>query len=117
MGRLTYDSTKVIEFDDRLLAHLQVVIGRKIRFQESFYFSWRNDAKVGDGRSTIWITAAMPLHFKYLTGKVPPLNREWLDALTASANSPSGLELLPETQVDAKVPVGRVSDTPGLRIR
>jgi hypothetical protein len=39
MGRLTYDSTNTIEFEDRLLAHLQVVIGQKIRMQESFYFS------------------------------------------------------------------------------
>jgi hypothetical protein len=39
MGRLTYDSTNIVDFEDRLLAHLQIVIGRKIRFGQSFYFS------------------------------------------------------------------------------
>jgi hypothetical protein len=39
MGRLTYDSTNTIEFEDRLLTHLQIVIGQKIRLGQSFYFS------------------------------------------------------------------------------
>jgi hypothetical protein len=102
MGRLTYDSTNVIEFDDRLLMHLQVVIGRKIRFHQSFYFSWRNDPKAGDGRCTIWINPRMPLHFKYTTSRVPPLNKEWLDLLTASANSPEGLQLIAEPRPDGE---------------
>jgi hypothetical protein len=96
MGRLTYDSTNFVDFEDRLLAHLQIVIGRKIRFAESFYFSWKNDPKAGDGRCTIWITASMPLHFRYATSRAPDINREWLNLLSESANSPSGLVVLPE---------------------
>jgi len=43
MGKLTYDSTLTVDFDDRVLAHLQLVIGAKLRRAESFYFSWRDD--------------------------------------------------------------------------
>jgi hypothetical protein len=117
MGRLTYDSSNVIEFDDRLLTHLQVVIGRKIRVRQSFYFSWKNDPKAGDGRCTIWINPRMALHFTYTTSRVPPLNREWLDLLTASANSPDGLKLIAEPRPDGEhtgtAPTGVVSTAVG----
>ena len=120
MGRLTYDSTNVIDFEDRLLAHLQIVIGQKIRVNESFYFSWKNDPKAGDGRCTIWINPSLPLHFKYTTGKMPPINVKWLRILADSANTPSGLVILPEPAEDGKpagpAPTGRVSSVvDGLR--
>ncbi len=116
MGRLTYNSTNTIDFDDRLLAHLQIVIGEKLRLNQSFYFSWRNDPQAGDGRAAIWLNPGMPLHFKYTTGKKPLINREWLRILAASANSPSGLQILPEPAVGGAPPnplqTGRVS--PGM---
>ncbi|KFF58097.1 ATP-dependent DNA ligase, partial [Cryobacterium sp. MLB-32] len=43
MGKLTYDSSLTADFDDRVLAHIQLVIGTKLRRGESFYFSWRDD--------------------------------------------------------------------------
>ena len=64
MGKLTYDSTLTVDFDDRVLAHLQLVIGAKLRRHESFYFSWRDDPAVGDGRSTLWLHPTIPLYFK-----------------------------------------------------
>ena len=120
MGRLTYDSTNVIDFEDRLLAHLQIVIGQKIRVNQSFYFSWKNDPQAGDGRCTIWVNPGMPLHFKYTTGKVPPINRNWLNILSESANSPTGLVVLPEPRDDGEPDgpalTGRVSATAGPRL-
>ncbi len=113
MGRLTYDSTSTIDFDDRLLAHLQIVIGEKLRLSQSFYFSWQNDPQAGGGRATIWLNPSMPLHFKYTTGNKPLINREWLRILAASANTPSGLQVLPEpVEGDASsypLQTGRVS--------
>ncbi|MEF2975639.1 hypothetical protein V3W46_00275 [Subtercola sp. YIM 133946] len=54
MGKLVYgDSGTEIEFDDRVLTHLQIVIGAKLRRRESFFFSWKDDPAVGDGRSSI----------------------------------------------------------------
>lgn len=39
MGRLVYDSRLDVDFEDRLLGHLQVVIGTKLGRGESFYLS------------------------------------------------------------------------------
>ena len=98
MGKLTYDSTLTVDFDDRVLAHLQLVIGAKLRRGESFYFSWRDDPSIGDGRSTIWMHPRVSLIFKYAGGRQPAINRLWVDALMATANSPGGLVLVPEPE-------------------
>lgn len=96
MGKLTYDSTLVADFDDRVLAHLQVVIGAKLRRGESFYFTWRDDPQVGDGRSTIWLNPGIPLGYKYFGSRPPSLNRDWIEALMVTANSSGGLRIVSE---------------------
>ena len=59
MGKMLYsDSDIVIEFDDRALTHLQLVIGAKLRRHESFFFSWGDAKAVGSGRSSIWMDSA-----------------------------------------------------------
>lgn len=96
MGKIIYDADVSITFDDRVMAHLQHVIGAKLRRSESFFFSWKDDPRAGDGRSAIWLHPAMSLRFKY-TGSVPvELNRAWLDVLAVSADSSQGLGVLPE---------------------
>jgi hypothetical protein len=92
MGKLVYgDSDIDIDIDDRSLAHLQIVIGNKLRRGESFFFSWKDDPAVGDGRSAIWLDRGIPLYFKFSGGRAPLINREWIEALTSSANSGTGL--------------------------
>lgn len=98
VGTLWYDSTLKADFDDRLLAHLQIVIGAKLRRGESFYFSWKDDAQIGNGRTTIWIHPTVPLVYKYFGGRMPVINRPWVEALLASANSANGLHILPEPE-------------------
>lgn len=90
MGTLSYDRV-VVEFDDRILTHLQVVIVQKLRRGESFLFSWRNSAEVGDGRSSAWMNPSIPLYFKFAGGHAPTLNQAWIAQLTRSANSSQGL--------------------------
>jgi hypothetical protein len=90
MGTLTYGST-VIEFEDRLLAHLQIVIVNKLRRRESFAMSWRDATEVGDGRSAIWLDPSIPIYFKFDGSRVPAINREWLERLAESAASSTGL--------------------------
>ena len=46
MGKLTYDSTLTVDFDDRVLAHLQLVIGAKLRRAESFVDAEDHDVRV-----------------------------------------------------------------------
>ena len=95
MGTLQYDGV-LVEFDDRLLAHLQIVIVQKIRRGESFLMSWRDAPETGDGHSAIWIHPAQNLYFKFSGSKTPAINQEWLDQLTLSANSARGLLVMRE---------------------
>jgi hypothetical protein len=96
MGTLTYNGSVKAEFEDRTLAHLRVVIGIKLRRNESFYLSWRDDQNIGDGSTTIWINPAAMLTFKFHGSREVQLNPRWIDALTQLAHSNSGLRLVPE---------------------
>jgi hypothetical protein len=96
MGKLIYDVNTTTEIDDRALAHLQIVMISKLRRRESFAFSWKNPASEGDGRSTVWIAPQLALHFRYSGGRPPTVNRRWVDAMMASANTAAGLHLVPE---------------------
>jgi hypothetical protein len=89
MGTLKYDGVTT-EFDDRTLAHIEIVIVRKLRKQESFFMSW-HEPGAGGGRNGIWVhpTAMLTFHFAF-TG-APDIDKAWLERLTVSANSPSGL--------------------------
>jgi hypothetical protein len=95
MGTLTYDVVSKVEFDDRTLVHLQIVIASKLRRGESFNLSWTKEPE-GAGRTTIWMHPAIPLVYEFQDGTTPAINREWLNALMETANSPTGLRLVPE---------------------
>jgi hypothetical protein len=90
MGSLTIDGV-VVQFEDRVLTHLQIVIVQKLRKGESFLMSWRDADSVGDGRSSAWIHPSLSLYFKFSGSRVPAINREWLASLMTSANSSQGL--------------------------
>lgn len=102
MGKLVYADADIdIDIDDRALAHLQIVIGNKLRRHESFFFSWTEPASSGGGRSSIWMDAAIPLYFKYAGGRSPAINREWIVELSTTANGGSGLHFSPEPNAPA----------------
>lgn len=102
MGTLFYGARRLaINFEDRMLAHLQMVIHSKLRRHEPVMLSWRDDEAVGDGRSSVWIDSHTDLHFKYSGSRFPQISQEWYDALMASANSPAGLQLLNEGTLEA----------------
>ena len=96
MGRFVYNDTTRAEFEDRTLAHLQAVIGAKLRRGEPFYFTWRSDSVGESSRIAIWIHPGADLIFKYYGSKTPPLSKPWIDALTYTANSANGLHIVPE---------------------
>jgi hypothetical protein len=96
MGTLTYDSSLAADFEDRVLAHLQIVINGKLRRNEAFAFSWKDDQRIGNGRTSIWLSSAIPISYKYLGGRMPLINPRWIEALVVTANSPGGLHLVPE---------------------
>lgn len=96
MGKLTYENTTKVDFEDRLLAHLQVVILTKLRRGEQFAFTWVDDPSIGNGRTSVWMHPNAGLVFKFYGSRRPALNKAWLEALAFAANSPQGLVLLPE---------------------
>jgi hypothetical protein len=97
MGQFIYGNPSVaVDFDDRVLAHLKVVILSKVRRGESFTFSWEYSAAAGSGHSSIWVHPTIPLQFNFVGSREPRLNRVWVEELVRHANTPSGLRITPE---------------------
>jgi len=95
MGTLVHGTVSV-EFEDRLLTHLQIVIVQRFRRNEPLIVSWLDALEVGDGRSSLWMTPTLPAYFKFAGSRVPTVSNEWLRALTESAASSTGLILTTE---------------------
>ncbi|MDQ1085367.1 MULTISPECIES: ATP-dependent DNA ligase [Microbacterium] len=96
MGKFIYDSNIKVEFEDRLLAHLQAVIMAKVRRGETFTFTWKDDISTGGGRTCVYIHSGVSLVFKFHGGRTPQLNPAWLHVLTYNANSGRGLYVVSE---------------------
>ena len=96
MGKLTYENSIKVDIDDRALAHLQLVMSTKLRRRESFHFSWKEDPSLGGGRVSVWVHPAANLVFKYYGARPAHINHAWVQALAYTANSPTGLYLVPE---------------------
>ena len=79
MGVLIYGSrVSELEIEDRTLAHLQFVVATKLRRNEQFMLTWNHGVERGSGRSAIWISPYIPVHF-----------------------SPAGLHPIPEAGIGA----------------
>ncbi len=108
MGSLHYDGRE-FELDDRVLAHLQVVISAKLRRHESFFITWSQPLERGSGRHSIWVDNGVPLHIFFNGSRVPTLNRNWIDELMTSASRATGLVISeepdpPTAQIPAQTP-------------
>lgn len=97
MGTLIYGNAGFsADFDDHTLFHLQLVIGPKLRRQESFFFTWGHPVRDGRGRTSIWLDRSLPLIFQFADDQRHIVNRQWLEALSVSANSARGLQVVAE---------------------
>lgn len=97
MGKFAYGlPPEVIEIDDRLLAHLRLVMSSKLRRDESFMFTWEYPVSSGSGHTTMWIHPSVPLQFLFAGNREPQINRTWLSQLMMSSNSIGGLRVVPE---------------------
>jgi hypothetical protein len=90
MGTLKYDGTSV-EFDDLLLAHMQIVVIQKLRRQEAFLMTWREPEHLSRGRTGIWLHPAAFLTFHFATSDRPAIDNDWVQLLMESADSPMGM--------------------------
>ncbi|MBB2975300.1 hypothetical protein FHX49_000866 [Microbacterium endophyticum] len=97
MGTIYYGGSEApIHIEDRALAHLKVVIATKLRRGESFTVSWRHPDEDENGRSTIWLHPSIPMRYVFDDPEPAALSREWIEELSASANSSGGIMLVSE---------------------
>ncbi|GAA1953439.1 DUF7882 family protein [Microbacterium aquimaris] len=112
MGYLYYGNLPdPIEFPDRLLAHLKVVIATKLRRHESFTMSWRNAAGDEGGRSTVWIEPSIPLRFVFGSAEPEPLHAPTLSELANRASSTAGLTVDLDTVIPFDADASPASST------
>lgn len=114
MGSLTYDGVR-IEFEDRVLTHVQIVIAAKLRRGEAFVMTWRDANSVGDGHSAIWLHPSIPLYFKYHGSRGPAVNPDWLEELKRSADSAHGLHVLAEENSSKEIPADKTGPRPPMQ--
>ena len=94
MGRLKYDGTAApITIDDATLAHLKIIIGTKLRRNESFLMTWVCGADAEDARTTIWVHPAIPLQFGFDTAVLPPIEPERVSSIMTALNASGELVL------------------------
>ncbi|MFD3445833.1 hypothetical protein ACFDTO_14660 [Microbacteriaceae bacterium 4G12] len=97
MGTLFYGAARFrVDFEDRALAHLQIVMTAKHRRGEGFLLSWTVPTAGGGSRSAVWVHPATDLEFSFSGGRAPEINREWIDTLVRLANTADGLHLTGE---------------------
>jgi hypothetical protein len=102
MGRLHYDRS-TFDIDDRVLAHLQIVITQKLRRRDGFLLTFTVTERSGETSNSIWINHSSRLHFAFTGSRHPELNSHWLEALMQSSHSTIGLDLdrVPESVPDS----------------
>jgi hypothetical protein len=100
MGRLIYADSQsdVYRLDDRLLAHLELAIGAKLRLGDAFAFTIdASHVPAGIGYHVLWIHPAISLQFRYDGERQSiPMNAAWIAELVAVASTEGGLRLLAE---------------------
>lgn len=96
-GTILYGSPPhEIRMENRMLAHLKIVIVGKLRRNEPFLLTWDRSAGEGSGRTSVWMHPSIPLQFLFVESRPPNLNPEWLELMAQAAQSNDGLRLMPE---------------------
>ena len=94
MGNLEYNSSRPpIRIDDATLAHLKVVIGTKLRRQESFMMTWLPDSTPPAGRITIWMHPSIPLVFSFDSPTTPAIDPKRIEEMMEHLNARGDLVL------------------------
>jgi hypothetical protein len=93
MGTLEYNSSHPpIEVDDETLAHLKIVIGTKLRRQESFMMTWPSNTK-RPRRLTVWMHPSVPLVIEFENDPVPAIDPARVERMITRLNSRGELVL------------------------
>lgn len=97
MGKLLYGTPPTShDIEDRLLAHLQIVIVNKYRRNESFVFNIDASHLTGTGRHALWLHPSIPIQFAFNGSRMPVVNPDWVHLLMETSNSGRGLHVVLE---------------------
>jgi hypothetical protein len=92
MGTLYYGSARTpITIDDRLLAHLKLVVTAKLRRNESLLVSWEELLEKGSGRGSVFVHPTCDLIYRFDGSRQPELDQKLLETMSADAMSSRGL--------------------------
>ena len=94
MGTLHFGSTRTpLHLDDRLLAHLEIVITSKLRRGEGLLLWWVQPGDDTPRRGACWITSATELLYLFDSVDVVAIDRDELERLSVESNSSRGIQL------------------------
>jgi hypothetical protein len=97
MGYLVFGTPQEsVRMDDRVLAHLKVVMLTKLRRHEGFPFTFDFDPSSGSGRATVWLNPSSHVQFRFEGSRQPAINKSWLELMMLTANETDGLRLVEE---------------------
>lgn len=87
MGVLVYGTGEArLQIDDQTLAHVKTIALMKLRRNESFALTVRQDASQ-EGRTTLWLHPAIALQFSFDTDVLTEMDRTLLEELMHEANT------------------------------
>lgn len=101
MGTLKYGRPqRNYQVDDRMLAHLAVVLIKKLRGDEAFWFS----ISTADGPVVLCMSGKVPLRFEFVDSRSISINRDWVHAIEQSAHDPLGFRAVDEPPTWPRTP-------------
>jgi hypothetical protein len=80
------------QFEDRTLAHLQVVVINKLRHDEALALFWTAGLSEGHSQMSLWLHPTTDLRFHLYGSRVPMLNKDRLALQVACATQRWTLE-------------------------
>ncbi|GEB46625.1 hypothetical protein DEU35_2759 [Microbacterium sp. AG157] len=109
MGRLIYRDRASFDIDDRILAHLRIVVMNKLRRNEGFMLQL--PVNEGVRQASLWIHASNALVMQFYGGREPAIDRALVDQMMHDASGADGLTLTaagiaPVTTTPPRQPVG-----------
>ena len=97
MGYLYYGTNNhPVELDDRPLSHLKIALLTLLRAGKSVSFSFTRPTRAGSGRETLWISPSTEIRFLFAGTRPPTVNELWVWQIMETADSPTGMRMLPE---------------------
>jgi hypothetical protein len=91
MGTLRYGAAD-LTVEDRLLAHVCIVIAQKLRRNESFLLTLP-DQRGKSASESIWLGPQSDISFVFSGNRAPSLNHEWLEQMMTESYSSRGLDV------------------------